>query len=315
MSKILIIGHKNSDTDSICASLAYAELKKQLGIKAQAVLAEGRLNKETQFVLDYFKATPPALNFKVEENDKIILIDHNEPSQIDSRVPLDNIAEILDHHKLGGLSLSFPISVIMRPLGSTSTITFQLYKENNLTPEKKHASLLLAGIISDTLFLTSPTTTEEDKKALEELAQIADLSNIHVLAEKMFQAKSDISEIPLSDIVFADFKVFDMAGSKVGIGVFETVSPFQILARGEDIFKTLAQEKNKYDFLFFAAIDIFKKNAYLFLVSEKEKNMAEAVFGKEYKEEGILFLKGIVSRKKQIVPPFQEYLESKNEGI
>lgn len=313
MAKIYILGHKNSDTDSVCASLSYAHLKNQLGEKAVAVLAKGRMNKETEFVLSHLDIDPPSENFKIQEDDKIILVDHNEPSQIDDRVILDNIIEIIDHHKLGGLSLSVPITVIIRPTGSTSTIIYQLYKEKNIAPEKKIAFCLLCGIISDTLLLTSPTTTEADRLAFEELTRLAEVEDVNQLAEQMFEAKSDISQMPLSDIVFADFKVFKMGNKNVGIGVFETVAPHQILARSEDIFEILNKEKNKYDLLFFGAVDIFKKITYLFLVSEKERRVAESVFGKKYKEENILELDGVVSRKKQIVPPLQEYLEANNE--
>lgn len=309
MGKVYIIGHKNPDTDTVCASLAYAELKKKLGLTAEAVLPEGRINKETEFVLNSIELNAPLQNFKFKEGDSFILVDHNEPSQIDSRVSLEAISEIVDHHKLGGLSLHFPISVTIRPVGSSSTIVFQLFKAHNVVIDRNVAFLLLCGIISDTLLLSSPTTTEEDKKALEELSQIAEVKNVEELAQKMFEAKSDISEIPLSDIVFADFKVFKMGSKNVGIGVFETVAPHQVLARSEEIFKILNEEKGKYDLLFFGLVDIFKKVTYLFLVSEEEKEVAENVFGKSYKEENILQVDGVVSRKKQIVPPLQEYLE------
>ncbi len=306
---IYIIGHKNSDTDCVCSSLAYARLKKQLGQEALAILAEGGLNKETEFVLGQFGISSPADTFTPKEDDQIILVDHNEPSQIDGRVNLERVLEIIDHHRLGGLSLQAPILVRIEPLGCTSTIIAKLYKENNIKISKEIASLLIAGIISDTLYFNSPTTTDKDKETVQELNSIASL-NLDDLSQKMFKAKSDLTNIPISEILTSDYKNFDMSGIKLGIGVLETVDPGPALDLKDQLLAEMSKLKIKQglDYIFFGVVDIISQKTYL-LVLEGEEIIKKA-FQAEVKDQ-IALLGEVVSRKKQIVPPLEKYFREK----
>jgi manganese-dependent inorganic pyrophosphatase len=182
-----------------------------------------------------------------------------------------------------------------------------VFKEKGVTPEKNLAGALIAAILSDTLKFTSPTTTDEDKKAVEELNEVAGV-NVDELASEMFAAKSDISDVPTEELLGKDYKVFEMSGKKVGIGVWETVMPQTILERKAEILEKLAQKKTAegLDLIYFSGVDILNGNSDLFVVSEGEKQVAEAVWGSEVSE-GILPLAGVVSRKKQIVPPLENY--------
>ncbi len=304
--KTYIVGHKNPDTDSVVSAIALAELKKSQGEDCVPAIAS-KINKETKFVLEKFGFNTPELI--PSEEKQVILVDHNEPSQTSDDIKTEEIIGIFDHHKLGGLSTPNPISVIIKPVGSTSTIVTQLFREKNINLSKNIASILLAGIISDTLKFTSPTSTIKDKEAADFLNTVSNLS-IDELAHEMFKEKSDLTGISANDIINADYKEFSMKGSKVGVGVFETVDPNPVLARKEEIIKTLSDKKAKeaLSYLLFSAIDIINQKAYFIITSKEEEQLIEKAFGKVIKKENYLEVSGIVSRKKQIIPALEKVL-------
>jgi manganese-dependent inorganic pyrophosphatase len=302
--KTYIVGHKNPDTDSVVSAIALSELEKAEGKDYIAVRA-GDLNKETEFVLNQFAFKMPELLPEGEK--KVILVDHNEVSQISENISTDQIQCIIDHHKLGGLSLSEPISVRTKPVVSTATMIAQIFNEDNIEITKNVAGILLAGIISDTLNLTSPTTTEKDKKIVEALNKIANI-DIERLAKDMFAAKSDISDIPTEELLNKDYKNFEIVGKKIGFGVWETVLPEAVLEREQEIINILDKMKQEesLDFVFFAVVDILNNNSVFIIISDTEKEVAEAAFGGKV-ENGLMKLEGVVSRKKQMIPPLEKY--------
>jgi manganese-dependent inorganic pyrophosphatase len=319
MKELIIIGHKNPDTDSIVTPLVLAEFLKKIkkpfsglsAFKIIKVVRAGNLNKETKFVLNYFQEKkPPLIKSLTKKN--VFLIDHGDYEQAARGIKEANIVGILDHHKLGGIRTQIPIFYRAEPIGSSSTIVAKMFFENNLSLDKKTAGLLLAGILSDTLKFTSPTTTKDDKEVAKVLAK-ASKENIDELSQKMFDAKSDISGISAEEIVATDYKEFKTAETDFAIGVHETTCPQRVLALKEDIFPALRRlkKKRKMDLLFFALIDILKKNSTFFLLGEKEKKVAQKVFKKKEKD-NLIFLPRVVSRKKQILPPLINFLE-KNE--
>lgn len=297
------MGHKNPDTDSIVSAIALAELEGVTPARA------GEINKETEYVLKRFDFDLPQI--APAEEKKIMLVDMNgNPEEMAEGVKPEEIISIIDHHKLSGFKTSEPINVHVRAVGATATLIKSLYQKNQKEISKEMAGLLLSAVISDTLKLTSPTTTKEDTKCAEELTKLAGL-NIDELADAMFAAKSDISGVPTEELLGKDYKVFEMSGKKVGAGVWETVLPATILERKPEIIEKLAAKKSQegLDLIFFAGVDILKGNSDLFIVSGAEKAVAEAVWGGETKD-GVLALSGVVSRKKQIVPPLENYLAS-----
>lgn len=303
--KVYIVGHKNPDTDSVVSAIALAELKKLQGENSEPAIAD-KINKETAFVLEKFGLPTPQMI--PEEEKKVVLVDHNEPSQISENIKTEEIIGIFDHHKLGGLSTSEPIPIIVKPVGSTSTVIVDLYQQNNISIPIATAKILLTGILSDTWKFTSPTATGEDKKASIFLNKIAKL-NIDKLAHKMFEAKSDLSGVSIEDIVDKDYKNFNIKGKKVGVGVFETVDPKPALKKVQEINKFLAQKKAKenLEILLFAAVDIINKQAFFIAVSNNEEELLVKAFNVK-KENGYLFASGIVSRKKQIIPALEKAL-------
>ncbi len=318
MKNIFSIGHKNPDTDSIIASIIFCEFIKKLkkpiaGFSTGIIKAvrAGELNNETKFVLKYFKQTPPLL-MKNLKNKKVILIDHGDYEQAVGGIENAEIIGVIDHHKLGGIKTAEPIFYRAEPVGSTSTIIAKIFLENNLSFNKKTAGLLLAGILSDTLNLTSPTTTGDDKKIVKILNKIAK-ENISAFSRKMFEAKSDISGISPAKIVSSDYKEFKAGEINFGIGVWETTSPQKVKEIKNEIFDALNKLKKvrNMDLMFFVLVDIFKRNSEIFILGEKEKTIAEKVFRKEVKN-NLLFLPGVVSRKKEILPPLLKFFE-KNE--
>lgn len=169
-NQVLIFGHKNPDTDTICSSMVHEILDKKNGWETKAVRL-GTINKETQYVLDYLKIEAPERIEKVEEGQEVILVDHNEFNQSAEGIEKAKIIEVVDHHKIANFETSEPLYYTAKPYGCTATILFEEFKKLNHTIERKEAVLMASAIISDTLLLKSPTTTDHDKKALEELAR------------------------------------------------------------------------------------------------------------------------------------------------
>ena len=235
-------------------------------------------------------------------NENVILVDTTEPSQIIDGLTEENLTAIIDHHNLGGLKSIKPIYVRIEPIGCTGSVIYKILRETNIKIDKTSAVLMIACIMSDTLNFHSPTSTKEDKKILGELNKIAKL-DIKKFVKNLFAAKSNLKEISVQDIVSKDYKKFEMGKSKVGIGVWETTNPESVNLQKDKIIKALAdkKKKEKMDYMFFAIVDIIKNNSYLYIVGNEEKILAKSVFKGKF-EKNIMFLKKIVSRKKQLVP-------------
>jgi len=305
---IYTISHLNPDTDSVVSAIVWANFFKRQ--KKEALPATpNKINKETEFVLKFCKEKAPLI-LKSGKGKNLFLIDHGDLNQAVKDAKEGKILGVLDHHKMSGLETPEPIYYRAEPLGSTSTLIAKIFKEQNIKFTKKEARLLICGIISDTLNLTSPTTTQEDKKILEELVKISPLE-VEKLAMKMFKAKSDISCFSIEEILTKDYKKFVFGKNKVGIGVFETLMVDKFFKIKDKILKGLKilKNKEKLDYLFFGVINILKKETILFLPSEKEEEIARKVFKFVEKEKNILLLPEIVSRKKQIIPPLSLYFE------
>jgi len=297
---LYIVGHKNPDTDSIVSAIVLADYFRKTGRESKAGRV-GKINNETKFILEKAKVKPPPLVKNLAKKG-VFLVDHNEVEQAGSGIEEAEILGILDHHKLGGIKTKEPVYARIEPIGSTSTLIFKLFQEMNFSLKKTQAFLLLAGILSDTLKFTSPTTTKEDKEAAGILAKISQ-QDPNILSQEIFRARSDIAGIKLKDLFFSDYKEYKEKRITFGISVHETLSPEILLKKEREIFSLLENLKNekKLNLIFFGLIDILKKETCLFLLGEEEKRIAEKAFGKEVKG-NLLLLPGIVSRKKQILP-------------
>ncbi len=309
---VYVIGHKKPDTDTIVSAMAYAEFKKRLGLDAVAARA-GELNPETKFVFEKFGAEPPVL-LENARGKKLILVDHNEASQMVDGYDEAEILEIIDHHRLGGFVTAKPIFVHIEPIGSTTTIIAKFFFNREFEIPADLAKLMVSAILSDTVIFRSPTCTEEDKEVAHRLAEIAGLKDLEKLGIDMFKAKSRIAEKTPREIILTDFKEYIFGGVKVGIGQVETVDLSEVEAKRNEILremKTLASERN-YGLLIMMLTDIINRGSLLLYVSQKPELFKE-IFGRVYelepRGENAYYIKGLMSRKKQVVPPIQEYLK------
>jgi len=236
-----IIGHKNPDTDAIVGALIAVDMFQQMGIDTTAIRL-GELNKETEFVMEHFDVTPPELRLELEEDAEVCLVDHNEDAQTIDNLDRYNLMWIIDHHKFN-LATAAPLNIRAEALASTASVLYKMYIENGLEISQKIAQLMIAGIISDTLYFRSPTTTEFDKKITAELNKIAKIDDLEALSLQMFDAKSDLADFTAAEIVTLDYKPFNFTGKKINIGVMETTNPKFALDMKGDILAAMKNEK------------------------------------------------------------------------
>jgi manganese-dependent inorganic pyrophosphatase len=208
---------------------------------------------------------------------------------------------VVDHHRISNFETSEPLYYTARPFGCTSTILFEEFKQNNIEIEKIEAVLMASAIISDTLLLKSPTTTEHDRKALEELGKIADI-NIEEYGLEMLKAGTDLDDFSEEELINLDAKSLDKNGTKFVIAQVNTVSIEDVLKRKEKLESAMNKEiEEKGLSLFVLAItDILNSNSEIIALGEKV-DVVEKGFGKKL-ENNTAFLEGVVSRKKQLLP-------------
>jgi manganese-dependent inorganic pyrophosphatase len=308
MSPVYVVGHKSPDTDSICAAIAYAELKQKLGIDAVAV-RQGELNPETAFVLEKFGFETPELLTDGTDK-KVILVDHSEVGQSLNNIDKAEIVEIVDHHKIGDITTPNPIFFLAMPVGCTATIVKKLYEENNIEIPKEIAGIMLASILSDTVIFKSATTTDKDVKAAEELAKIARIEDVKAFGMEMFKVKSDVAGKSPRDLLFRDFKDFNMSGNKVGVGQIEVVDLSMLDEVKDSLYEEMKKVKaeGNYHSVFLMLTDIIKEGTELLSVTDNA-SVVERAFGKKLEEKSV-WLDGVMSRKKQVVPPFEKAFAS-----
>ncbi len=303
MINYYIVGHQSPDTDSVVSAIVLASYLKKKGVTAQPLII-GKPNRETKFILDKFKQEVPKSLKRTPAGAKFYLVDHGGLDQSISGLKEENIVGIIDHHQLGGIKTDAPIFCRVEAVGSTSTLIAKMFNEAGWKIDKKTASLLIAGIISDTLNLTSKTTTREDRVILNELIKTAKIDH-KKLAQEIFEAKSDISGMNLKKIITNDFKEYEHKGKRLGVGVFEAVDVSSFNEKKEEIFKVLTKlkEEKRFDLLFFGSVDIIKRKTYLFIPDREEADISKKAFGLSSSDtKSVVTLDGITSRKKEIIP-------------
>lgn len=307
MNKVFIFGHKSPDTDSIVSAIAMAELKTKLGENAKAYRL-GNINKETKYALEYFKVEEPKLLEKIEENVNVILVDHNEFEQTVEGIENANIKMVVDHHRINNFKTSEPLYYIAEPVGCTATIIYKLYKQNNIEIEQKIAGLLLSAIVSDTLLLRSPTTTEDDKKALKELEKIAKV-DIDIYGLDLLKAGTDLSTFSSEELINLDSKLFTVKDKKFAISQVNTVDIKDVMRNKTEIEEKIKQEVSAkgLDFFGFCVTDILNGNSEMIALGDKA-GVVEKAYNVKL-EDNSAFLEGVVSRKKQIVPIITKNIE------
>ena len=241
---------------------------------------------------------------------QVILVDHNEFEQSVDGLDEANILEIIDHHKLGTIGTSLPINFRNMPVGSTCTIIYMMYKENNVPISKTMAGILLSGIISDTLLLVSPTTTDLDKKVSEELAEIAEI-NMEEYAMEMFKAGSVLKGKNHEEILYTDFKTFTINNKKVGVSQISTVNTDEFETESNEYIELIERiaKNNDYYILVLLVTDILNNGSYVYY-NKAAEDILNNCLNVEHLKQGY-YLDGVISRKKQVIPNIMEVLNKK----
>ena len=302
-----VINHKSPDIDSTIAAIVYADFKNQQGLGVYVAVSTDKLNKETKYILDKFGINEPEILDNLSDKE-VILVDHNEFSQAQVGIEKAKIVEVLDHHKID-FKYSEPIQIEAKPWGSTCSIVADKYFEANIEIDKKTASILLAGILVDTVITKSPTCTETDKKLIEKLAQIAEIEDWKEFGMEIFKIRSSISDLSAEAIIKNDFKDFNFKAGLFGIGQIETVSLDDFANREDEFLAEMnsIREQNGYHSVILFITDIIKEGSKFLVATQDQKRVEDAL--KNKLKNNKVYINGIISRKKQVVPIMTEVFD------
>ena len=311
MAKELIFGHQNPDTDAIGTAIAYSYLQNKLGYDTEAV-ALGEANDETKYALNKFGFTAPrAIKTASNEVDAVMLVDHNEPQQSVSDIDKVKVTHVVDHHRIMNFNTADPLYYRAAPVGCTSTIMWQMYNEKEIEIPQDIAGIMLSAIISDTLLLKSPTTTDQDKEAVVSLANIAGV-DYKEYGLKMLKAGTNIADKSEEDLIDLDAKSFELNGSNVRVAQINVVDLPEALERKDAFLKAMdeASKREGYDMFMLLITNILDSDSEALVVgSDESKAKFEKAFNAKLSDSEVK-LPGVVSRKKQVVPPLTNAFEA-----
>ncbi len=303
---VCVVGHSNPDSDSVAAAISYANYLKAAGTDAVACMqiSADNLNPESKVVLEKFGLAAPQELTDAAGKD-VALVDFSDIGQAPANIGDANVVAIVDHHKIGDITTNSPIFFYAQPVGCTCTVLLEMYRNNNVELPKDIAGAMLCAILSDTVNFKSPTCTDADKTAVAELLEAAGISDQDGLFMEMLKAKSSVEGIPAKDLIFRDYKDFDMNGNKVGIGQIELASLDQVADIREELYKAVEEVKaeGRHSVLFMLT-DVMKEGTDLMVVSDDTALIEKAFNGKV--DGQTMWVDGMMSRKKQAVPPLQD---------
>ncbi len=298
-----VIGHQNPDTDSVISAIAVADLMNKRGIECVAG-AQGAATPETQFVLDRFGLKMPKLVSSVAGS-QVILVDFSDYAQAPADLKDSEIIGLVDHHKLGDITTSKPLLIWVWPVGCTGTVIKNMYDFYGIEIPRHIAGGLLCAILSDTVLFRSPTNTPEDKKAADELAEIAGIKDLMALGMELFTVKSAVAGVPARDLLFRDYKDFSMNGKKCGIGQLEVMDLSALDSVKPALLAEVkkAKEEGGRHSVFLLLTDIIKEGSELLFCSDDPSIVEKAFNVKPVANSA--WLPGVMSRKKDVVPPLE----------
>lgn len=307
MSKVLVFGHQNPDSDAIGSAMGLAYLAKEAwGLETMAA-ALGEPNEETAYALKTFGLDAPKVvtAAKAEGSDTVMLVDHNEFQQSVSDIADVTIHGVVDHHRVANFETANPLYMRVEPVGSASSIVYRMFKENHVSVPKELAGMMLSGLISDTLLLKSPTTAPSDIPLAQELADIAGVS-LEEYGLSLLKAGTNLSNKSAKELIAIDAKTFDLSGNQVRIAQVNTVDISDVLSRQSEIESamTTTMAKEGYSDFVLMITDILNSNSEI-LALGANMNKVEAAFDVTL-DNNRAFLEGAVSRKKQVVPQLTE---------
>ena len=303
--ELKIFGHKNPDTDTIMSAIAMTNLENKIGENQAKAYRLGNINKETKYALEYFGVNEPELLTKLEENEAVVLVDHNEFGQSAEGIENAKIIRVVDHHKISDFKTSEPLYYTAMPVGCTSTILYEMYKINNVEIDSKTAGLMLSAIISDTLLFKSPTCTTKDVEAAKKLAEIANV-DADKYGLEMLKAGTDLSDYTPEELINIDSKPFSSDNGKYQVAQVNTACIEDVLKNKNEIEKAMKKfiEENDEKLFVLLITDVIENNSQVIAIGERQ-DAVENAFNIKL-EDNMGFLPGVVSRKKQVVPVLEK---------
>ncbi len=301
---MLVVGHRNPDTDAIISAIAVADLKAKMGVAAVPI-AQGLPNPETRFVLETFQLSAPGVQTSVAGRE-VFLVDHSDYPLAPDNLKTAEVVGLVDHHKLGGITTDKPIEVWVFPVGSSGTIITRMYDAAGVPIPKAIAGGMASAILSDTQILKSPTTTPEDRSTLARLVKIAGIVDVLAYGMKMFEAgNAQLKAATANDLLQRDFKVFVMNGKKVGVAQLEAVSLAMLMPRKDELLQAMAELRGQgYQSVFLMLTDIMQGGSDFLFLPEDAAIVESAL---NLKAQGTsVWVPGLVSRKKQVIPGLEK---------
>lgn len=296
---ILTFGHQNPDTDTITSALVMVDLQKALGKDIEAVRL-GDINGETEYALNKFGVEAPRL-IKSLDKEEVILVDHNEFQQSAPGIEEATILMVVDHHRIANFETAGPLYYRAEPVGCTATILRKMYKESDVEIKPDIAGLMLSAIISDTLLFKSPTCTDEDVKAAEALAEIANI-DLQSYGLEMLKAGASTKDKTAEELLNIDAKSFAMGGHEVRVAQVNTVDIDEVLARQDELEQAINAETAQEGYALFVLVvtDILNSNSKILALGQQQPAVEKAF--NVALDQNTALLEGVVSRKKQVVP-------------
>lgn len=300
---LLVVGHKNPDTDAIVSAIAVAHLKSTQGTPAQAI-AQGAPNAETRYVLETFGLQVPPVQAGVAGR-QVYLVDHSDYPLAPDDLRKAELVGFADHHKLGGLVSDKPVEAWVFPVGSTSTVVLRMYTAANEPVPKDIAGAMLAAILSDTVVFKSPTTTAEDRAAASRLASIAGVADMQALGIRLFEIKSDLRGTPPMALLRQDLKEFSMGGRKVAVAQLEVMDIGTVMPLKPDLLAAMGEfKRDGFHSVLLMLTDVMKEGTEMLVLSD-DIALVDAALGAKAQANAV-WLPGVMSRKKQVIPNLEK---------
>ncbi len=298
-----VFGHTSPDSDSIVGAISLSYLKNQLGEDCVPT-RQGKISAETEFILNMFGGNVPELKTSYA-GEEVYIIDFSDYGQAPEDIKEATILGIVDHHKLGDIITSTPLECWIRPIGCSNTVVYEMFKSYDIEIPKDIAGMMMMAILSDTVIFKSPTCTKVDTKAVKELAKIAGVEDYKALGMDMFIVKSAVDGATARELNTRDYKPFDMNGNKVGVNQLEMIDITALDDKKEMIFEDMKKMKEEEGLhtMMVLLTDIMKEGSQMLVVSDDASKIESGLNVKLENNE--VWLDGVLSRKKQIIPFIQ----------
>ena len=308
---VYVIGHKNPDTDTVCSAIAYARLLNLLGVEAEARIT-GKLSNETMFILNEAGVEPPPV-LEDASGEDIFLVDHSEYAQSVEGMRDAHIVGILDHHGVGSVNTGHQLVYEAKPIGATATIVWLDYRNYGLEIDRSTAFILLGAILSDTNGLTVSTVTGTDRQAVDDLAEIAGVTDIEDFAKKIHLENLSYEGFSDEEILFSDYKEYEASGVKYGIGLVNAYDEETAADLAKRMKAVMAEGSKKVNVdMLYASVGIREgdvKIDYIVPLDGQSEETFKAAFPNydEYNGTAYIFRSGL-GRKTKFVPGMTDFL-------